>query len=118
MFDFSEYELVDLTLSFDDQIAGFHQHAAKKLEVDGWNARNLTIYSHAGTHMDAPLHFGVSEQSIDQLTIDSLFGPAKLLDAPVVRDGQLLDLQLFSEQLQDISPGDSIIIGHYDMSAG
>ena len=30
---------------------------ARTVERDGWNARTLHLYSHAGTHMDAQTHF-------------------------------------------------------------
>ncbi|GHB80206.1 cyclase family protein [Persicitalea jodogahamensis] len=59
-------KIVDLTLPYSETIAGFSSAPARKLDTDGWNASALQIYSHAGTHMDAPLHFGVSDFSIDQ----------------------------------------------------
>ncbi len=49
---------------------------------DGWNANNLSLYSHAGTHMDAPCHFGVEGPSIDEYTIEELMGPAWVVDIP------------------------------------
>ncbi|MEZ4905370.1 MAG: cyclase family protein [Spirosomataceae bacterium] len=61
---------VDLTLAYTDLIAGFGRSQVKTLEKDGWNASQLQFYSHAGTHMDAPIHFGVNDFTIDQFEPD------------------------------------------------
>ena len=41
----------------------------KSKAVDGWNSKTLHLYSHAGTHMDAPFHFEVNNQSIDEFEV-------------------------------------------------
>ena len=64
-FDPTKYRFVDLTLSYDNQVAGYQREVSKSIEKDGWNASTLTLYSHAGTHMDAPLHFGVKRKYKD-----------------------------------------------------
>jgi len=64
---------VDLTLTYDKRIAQYSWSVARELEKDGWNARDLHIYSHAGTHMDAPVHFGANDQTIDQIPPERLF---------------------------------------------
>ena len=64
--------IIDLTLPFDEHIAGFQRLSAKSSQQDGWNASQLHIYSHAGTHMDAPWHFEASETYIDELPLEKL----------------------------------------------
>lgn len=59
--------IVDLTQIFKDDMPGFRKEVSKTIASHGWNASLLHIYSHAGTHMDAPLHFEASHESIDQL---------------------------------------------------
>lgn len=71
--------LIDLTLSYQAGMAGFDQKSAKTVAKDGWNASTLTIYSHAGTHMDAPFHFGVSEQTIDEWPVDRFRSTAHVI---------------------------------------
>jgi arylformamidase len=66
-------KIIDLTLPYSEKIAGFSSETARTIERDGWNARTLHIYSHAGTHMDAPLHFGVSDETIDQIPPQRFF---------------------------------------------
>jgi kynurenine formamidase len=46
--------VIDLTVPLKDGMRGVTFETVKELEKDGWNARMLHLYSHAGTHMDAP----------------------------------------------------------------
>ncbi len=66
-------KLIDLTMPYDEKIAGFSSETARTVGRDGWNARTLHIYSHAGTHMDAPFHFGVSDETIDEIPVEQFF---------------------------------------------
>ena len=49
--------IVDLSLTLRRGMRGVDWETACTFERDGWNSRNLHLYSHAGTHMDAPVHF-------------------------------------------------------------
>jgi arylformamidase len=45
----------------------------------------LSVYSlgaHSGTHIDAPMHFVAGGASIDQLSLEPLIGPARVIDIP------------------------------------
>jgi arylformamidase len=47
------------------------------------DAFTLSVYSlgaHSGTHVDAPMHFVSGGASIDQIPIDRLIGPARVID--------------------------------------
>lgn len=102
---------IDLTLAYNKNVAGFDTEPARLLQKDGWNATTLHLYSHAGTHMDAPLHFGVNEQTIDQIPLEKLFAKrtwvVKLLNLP---RSYLITLEDVLPQLVDFQRGDSIII--------
>jgi arylformamidase len=72
-----------------------------KLE-DGadYNISMLTLSTHSGTHMDAPLHFIEGGVSIDQMPLDTTVGPARVIEIadtfsikPLELDPH--DLQLF-----------------------
>jgi arylformamidase len=104
-------KLIDLTLSYNKNVAGFDSEPARLLQKDGWNATSLKIYSHAGTHMDAPLHFGVSDQTIDEIPIEKFFSKrtwvVRLLNLP---DFYLIKLEDILPQLADYQPNDSILL--------
>lgn len=47
---------------------------------DRTNNSNFFLNSHAGTHVDAPLHFIAKGKSVDQLSLDDLLGLVHVLD--------------------------------------
>ncbi len=83
---------------------------AKTLKKDGWNAVNIQIYSHAGTHMDAPVHFGVDGPTIDQMPLDSLMGQARILDLRGISPGAIMDTGDLGSLKETLNDGDSLII--------
>jgi arylformamidase len=72
--------IIDLTLPLENTLRGVSIEPAKTLEKDGWNATTLHLYSHCGTHMDTPTHFGVAGGTIDQIPLDRCMGPAWVVD--------------------------------------
>lgn len=102
--------IVDLTLPYSKDISGFGSKPARTLEKDGWNAQTLEIYSHAGTHMDAPFHFGVSDQTIDDFLPSRFIVKCHLVKIAVNNDGYLIqpgDVQNLSDKM---NPGEGIIL--------
>lgn len=80
---FSKGRIVDLTHSL---IPGKEQYM---LDVSRHNERtgeqgdimsSVYLWSHVGTHVEAPLHFRASGADTSGLTIKQLFGPAIVLD--------------------------------------
>lgn len=51
-------------------------------EGDVVNQSHLNLDAHTGTHIDAPLHFLQGGDSVDQLPLSSLVGPALIVDVP------------------------------------
>jgi kynurenine formamidase len=52
----------------------------KDFKADGFNMFEWTVLEHAGTHMDAPLHFAASGDGPDTLPVDQLVVPLAVLD--------------------------------------
>jgi arylformamidase len=46
------------------------------------NVSRLVMSVHAGTHVDAPVHFLPGEKGVDGLSLDTLIGPAQLIELP------------------------------------
>lgn len=110
MIDLSKYIVHDLTLSYSDKIAGFSQNPAKVLKKDGWNATSLTIYSHAGTHMDAPFHFEVSDQTIDEYAPASFMGKTWIVKIDIKQPNQLLFVHDLGKVANDFRKGENLIL--------
>lgn len=47
---------------------------------DSWNTSLLCMGTHTGTHVDPPLHFVEGGQGADELPLDVLCGPARVVD--------------------------------------
>jgi len=101
---------IDLTQTINPMMPGVAISVAKTLNKDGWNAVNIQIYSHAGTHMDAPVHFGVDGPTIDQMPLDSLMGQARILDLRGISPGAIMDTGDLGSLKETLNDGDSLII--------
>ena len=83
-------KITDLTLPLKEGMRGYSRDISKTLEKDGWNASTLHLYSHAGTHMDAPFHFGVSEKTIDDMPLSDFMAKSVVVKIANVRPGMLV----------------------------
>ncbi len=81
-------ETVDLTYPIEDGMLRFpapwHPDVSLKamgrIRTVGRRTTCITMGSHTGTHMDAPLHFIEKGKSIDQIPLHSLIGPVTIVD--------------------------------------
>lgn len=70
----------------------------------GNNLSQFTSSAHAGTHMDAPLHFIAGAPSMETLPIDAVVGPARVIQ---IRDAEAVHpAELEPHALQ---PGDRVL---------
>lgn len=72
----------------------------------GFAATEVTIWSHMGTHLDAPSHFLEGGRTIDQVPLDQVVGEAVILDfstkqgiVPITAG----DLQRFEDRVRGLS---------------
>lgn len=45
-----------------------------------YSAYDLAVSEHAGTHVDAPIHFSAGGATVDDVPLDALIGPAVVID--------------------------------------
>ena len=102
--------IVDLTLPIDAAMRGVTIEPAKTIVRGGWNASTLTLYSHCGTHMDAPRHFLESAAGIDQTPLSACCGPAQLLNLAPVAPSELIDVARLAPWADEIQPGDRLLL--------
>ncbi|WP_394971074.1 cyclase family protein [uncultured Croceitalea sp.] len=88
---------------------------AKTVEKDGWNATHLNLYSHSGTHMDAPVHFNVGTLSIDQLDPQRLISKAWVVDVTAIGPKGLITPFHLEGLSEKFIAGDSLLL-HTDWS--
>ena len=99
MIDISTLNPIDLTLPLKSGMRGFNSETANTVSDHGWNATLLHIYSHSGTHMDAPLHFEATPATIDQYPVSKFIGKAWRVKVPITEPSQSIG----PEQLGDVA---------------
>jgi arylformamidase len=58
----------------------FKRDATHRLGADPYNVSQMTLGTHAGTHVDAPFHFIEGGATIDELALDILIGKVRVVD--------------------------------------
>ena len=101
--------IIDLTLTLKSGMRGVQFEPARILAKDGWNATTIHLYSHAGTHMDAPSHFG-GNQTIDKIEVDRCIGPAWIVDVRGAKPHSLIDVEHLGHIAEKAQQGDSLLI--------
>jgi arylformamidase len=76
----------------------------------GWNAAHWRLYSHAGTHMDAPTHFAAGPATIDQRPLDRCLGPAWVVHLPDTAPRALLRIADLGSIAARFARGDSLLL--------
>ena len=102
--------VIDLTLPLSSGAKGISIEPAKRLETDGWNASSLCLYSHCGTHIDAPVHFGVGIETIDMIDAENFIGPAWVADVRPIEPRALIEPQHLGAIAEKFKPGESLLI--------
>lgn len=74
------------------------------LEVDGFVEKKLTLFSHTGTHMDAPAHLLPGGKTLDQFPAGQFVGPACCLDFSGHKGAviEVAELEPYQRQLEQV----------------
>jgi kynurenine formamidase len=102
--------IIDLTLTLRHGMRGVEFETARTVDRDGWNARLLHLYSHAGTHMDAPTHFAAGPGTIDQIPLERCMGPAWVIGLDGIAPKSLITVAHLGTVTADFRPDDSLLI--------
>lgn len=102
--------VIDLSLSVSNEMPGVEIRTARQLEKDGWNATTLELYSHCGTHMDAPRHFLPAGQTLDQQPLNVLVGPATVVDLAPAAPRALIEVEHVESIVGTPTPGARLLL--------
>ncbi|MCG2810511.1 MAG: cyclase family protein [Candidatus Aminicenantes bacterium] len=77
---------------------------ARTVAKNGFAEKLLSLYSHSGTHIDAPGHILAGAATLDELAVDRFLGPGLVLDVAAVRGGkiEIADLEPYKESLNGV----------------
>lgn len=82
----------------------------------GYFTRKFTMLEHYGTHMDAPAHFPPGKETVDQIPVHQLFGPAMVIDVrgKVAKDDDyrlsVADIKAWEARHGPIPPGAIVML--------
>lgn len=80
------------------------------VDRDGWNAATWQIYSHAGTHMDAPIHFAAGPATIEQTPLTTCMGSAWVVSLREKQARSLLTVADLGGVAAKFQPGESLLL--------
>jgi predicted dehydrogenase/kynurenine formamidase len=108
----SRRRIVDLSLPLDNGVRGVQITPFTTRPAQGWTTTTLSLYSHCGTHMDAPRHFldEPDVTTIDRLPLEVCCGPAHVVDLTPIEPQALITVEHLSERLPSIAPGDRLLL--------
>lgn len=106
-------KIIDLSLPVGNEMRGVDVRTAKTIAKEGWNATTLELYSHCGTHMDAPVHFVDGAATIDEQDLGVCVGSALMVDLTLdgpVSDGQLITVEHLKSYHSRITKGSRLLL--------
>ncbi|MGJ7922947.1 cyclase family protein [Neobacillus sp. LXY-4] len=91
--------IIDLTHTISEKMPVFPGDDSPKLEAvctydeHGFKGTLLTMFSHTGTHMDAPSHIYANRTSLDSFPVDQFIGKGLVIDCSDLAEGQKITMK-------------------------
>jgi kynurenine formamidase len=102
--------VVDLSLALYHGMQGVELRPQSRFAEQGSNTTNLLLFSHAGTHLDAPYHFLGDGRTVDRLELSKCVGPALLIDLSHKPPDSLITLDDLKQFQSKIGPGSRLLL--------
>lgn len=102
--------IVDISLTFVDGMRGVQMEQHTTIANEGFNTTMLHLYSHAGTHMDAPRHFLQAGGTIDNVLLDKCIGPAFVVDLSHAEPNSILEIADLEPCADKITSGSRLLL--------
>ena len=108
-------KIIDLTHTIKPNMPVFPGTEAPQLspastfEKDGFRETLLNMYSHTGTHMDAPAHVRVDGITLDKFPADKFVGKALVIDCSDLSEGDIIDISYINKYKNIIDEAEFIL---------
>ncbi len=102
--------IIDLTLTLRPGMRGVEIEKLHTVNEHGWNSRMLHLYSHCGTHMDAPLHFEAGDGTIDCIPLEHCLGPAWVANLSGIEPKALITVAHLGPVAKKVRPGEGLLL--------
>lgn len=109
-------KLIDLTHTISEDMPVYPGTEGPKLETantyekDGFKETLLTMYSHTGTHMDAPAHIFSGKHTLDAFDVSHFAGLALVIDCRHLGEGQNIDMTFIEPVREMADQADFLLI--------
>ncbi len=67
--------------------------------IENRETRKITLGTHTGTHIDAPRHFIARGNTVEQIPLDQMVGPATIVDFSTLPDFTEIDVAMLEGRL-------------------
>lgn len=107
--------VIDLSLPLEPGMSGFPGYPGfeveqlQEYESDGKVSHHVSMNTHQGTHVDAPAHFVEGGSTVDELPLDVLCGPARVIDLRAHR-GEAITATVLEETAPALSADRVLLI--------
>jgi kynurenine formamidase len=102
--------VIDLSLTLRSGMRGVELEDQSTFADKGWHTRLLHLYSHAGTHMDAPYHFLQSGKTLEQVALDKCIGPAWVIDLTFLKPRDLITTEHLAPYVDKVTRGARLLL--------
>lgn len=102
--------IVDLTLTMRPGMRGVEIEPNTSIANQGWNTTMLHLYSHAGTHLDAPRHFIDQGGTLEAMRLETCVGPAQVIDLTFLQPRDLITIDHLAAHSDRINPGARLLL--------
>ncbi|WP_318503105.1 cyclase family protein [Bacillus sp. T3] len=92
-------KVIDLTHTISEKMPVYPGDDNPKLETTcsydehGFKGTLLTLFSHSGTHMDAPSHVFANRTTLDEFPVDQFIGKGIVIDCSDLGEGQKITMK-------------------------
>ncbi len=104
------WHIVDLSLTFAPGMRGVALEPAKTVAQHGAKTTTLHLYSHAGTHLDAPAHSLDGALAVDQIDLGRCVGPALVINLAHKAPDSLITRDDLAPYADRIGPGARLLL--------
>jgi arylformamidase len=77
---------------------------------DPYRVTAVKMTMHSFTHVDTPLHIEPGRESIDEVGLERLCGPAAVVNLQPIRENQEIDRDLLVDKAGHVRPGDIVLL--------
>jgi kynurenine formamidase len=102
--------IVDLSLTLRPGVRGVSFEPRSTVADRGCNTTTLHLYSHAGTHLDAPHHFLDGARTMERLDLEKCAGPARVVDLTFLKPRDLITVEHLAPYAGRVGRGTRLLL--------